>query len=240
MHHIKWNNRCGLISPLFTVGLIFFYSLQPSAAQLFWMWSVPGLSLDTAATILSPQQDPKPCQSYKPGFREAEDDNQQERGNAEQREYGIRVWIQGVRGGGSHRQKVTATEKIQTLFKPWDFSPNVLKLSEIICIQTCHVSKIKLQRPLVIQFFFHSHYAQTHSAAKRLLGFSVQQHPLCIIASFVSIWWQSLSHKPYSYNKNSYSFCDVGYVNVLWYLGTTTCFNAKAAWWAFCHVNKVC
>lgn len=42
------------------------------------MRSVPGLSLDPAATILSPQQDPKACQSYKLEFREADNDQQQE------------------------------------------------------------------------------------------------------------------------------------------------------------------
>lgn len=70
MYFIKWNNRCGSKFASFTVALSFFYFLQLSATQLFWIWSVPGLSLDTAATILSPQRDPEACQSYKLGFRE--------------------------------------------------------------------------------------------------------------------------------------------------------------------------
>lgn len=40
---------------------------------------MPGLRLGTAATILSPQQEPKACQSYKLRVSEAEDDHQRER-----------------------------------------------------------------------------------------------------------------------------------------------------------------
>ena len=73
------NHRCGFIPSVHVSLFIFSIPLQRSAAQLFWIWSAPGLILDTAATILSPQLDPKACQSYKLGFREVEDDQQQER-----------------------------------------------------------------------------------------------------------------------------------------------------------------
>lgn len=61
---------------------------------------MPGLSPDTAATTLSPQQDPKACQSYKPAFREAEDNNQQERRDGGHGEMAIKC---EKRGGGRRK-----------------------------------------------------------------------------------------------------------------------------------------
>lgn len=163
--YIILNETTDVVSiPLIHNCFEIFHSLQPSAAQLFWTWSVPGLSLDTAATILSPQQDPKACQSCKLGFREAEDDHQREIGDGGHKGDGNRVWKEGGRMEGREGRRWWQL-KIFRLGLNIDIFINIYQLSEIICIQTWHVSKIRLQRPLVFWYCFHGHYPHTHAVA---------------------------------------------------------------------------
>lgn len=76
-------------------------------------WCVPSRRLDTAATILFPQQDSNVCQSYKGGGHGG-------RASAGGSKVGNWVWEDGKRREG--RKDVLSAEKIQTWLQAGDFS----------------------------------------------------------------------------------------------------------------------
>lgn len=116
---------------------IFFLSLQPSAAQLFWMWSVPGQGLGTAATTLSPQQDAEACQSYKQGFRKAADNNRRER-RARGR------WRSSMKRGekdwGSRGRRCWQAKIIRT---PWNCDIFNIKYTQLLHLHSGLASRLK-------------------------------------------------------------------------------------------------